>query len=137
MVNSIINIVDMIPNHGISSKLLRTKATKPVFQLSAGSKQWGSKLLRSRIWESKLSKYDDHIGWATLMHLSSIYSTNPRTNPWNFREKILRIGGVENLSFFDFFFASFQWKSVNIYRTASIGRNFDDYFGFLPQTTPA
>ena len=44
---------------------------------------------------------DDHIGWATLMPFVSIYSTNPRTNPWNFREKILRIGGVENLSFFE------------------------------------
>ena len=44
---------------------------------------------------------DDHIGWATLMPFTSIYSTNPRTNPWNSHEKILRIGGVEKLSFFE------------------------------------
>ena len=25
---------------------------------------------------------DDHIGWATLMPLVSIYPTSPRTNPW-------------------------------------------------------
>ena len=44
---------------------------------------------------------DNHIGWATLMPFTSIYSTNPRTNPWNFDEKILRIGRVEKLSFFE------------------------------------
>ena len=31
----------------------------------------------------------------------SIYPTNPRTNPWNFCKKILRIGGIEKLSFFE------------------------------------
>ena len=49
---------------------------------------------------------DNH--WDTLMPFASINSTNPRTNPWNFREKILRIWGVEKLFFwvghFDFFF---------------------------------
>ena len=34
----------------------------------------------------------DHINWATSMPFTSINSTNPRTNPWNFREKFLRIG---------------------------------------------
>ena len=54
-----------------------------------------------------------------------IYSTNPRTNLWNFCEKILIIGGVEKLSFCEsailtshFFFASSPWKSVEIYRLA-------------------
>ena len=50
----------------------------------------------------------------------------------NFHEKILRI---ENLSFFfesailnlKKKFASSQLKSVNIYRIAKLGRNFDDY----------
>ena len=35
----------------------------------------------------------DHISWATPMLFASINSTNPKTNPWNFHEKILRIGG--------------------------------------------
>ena len=52
---------------------------------------------------------DGNICWSTLMPLTSIYPTNPRTNPWNFCEKILRIGEVENLRFFwishfEFFF---------------------------------
>ena len=33
-----------------------------------------------------------HIGWAIWMGFASFNPTNPRTNPWNFREKILRIG---------------------------------------------
>ena len=44
---------------------------------------------------------DDQIGWATSMPLASICPTHPRTNPWNFREKILRIGGIEKLIFFE------------------------------------
>ena len=55
---------------------------------------------------------DDHIGWPTLIPFASIFSTNSRTNPWNFRKKILRIGGVEKLSCFEsailIFFASSQ-----------------------------
>ena len=74
---------------------------------------------------------DNHIGWATSMPFTSINPiTNPRTNPWNFCEKILRIGGVENLRFFElailifvfkkkFFFESFPWKSVKIYMVAT------------------
>ena len=34
------------------------------------------------------------------MPYASIYPTNPRTNPWNFCKKILRIGGIEKLFFF-------------------------------------
>ena len=53
-----------------------------------------------------------------------------------FCEKILSIGGFENLSFsaileFFFqkknFFASSPWKSVKIYRVAWMGLKFDDY----------
>ena len=44
---------------------------------------------------------DDHIGWATWLPFASIYPTYLRTNPWNFRKKILRIGRVENLSYFE------------------------------------
>ena len=32
---------------------------------------------------------------------ASINSTNPRTNPWNFHEKILRIGGAGKWGFFE------------------------------------
>ena len=31
----------------------------------------------------------NHIGWATSMPFTSINSTNPRTNPWNFYRNIL------------------------------------------------
>ena len=61
------------------------------------------------------------------MSFASINSTNPRTNPWNFHEKILRIGGAGKWGFFEaailnflsrpfwFFFASYQWKTQPIY----------------------
>ena len=39
--------------------------------------------------------------WATLMPFASINPTNPRTSPWNFWKKILRIGGIEKLCFFE------------------------------------
>ena len=42
-----------------------------------------------------------YVGWATSMPFASINSTNPRTNPWNFHKKILRIGDFEKLSFFE------------------------------------
>ena len=68
----------------------------------------------------------DHIGWATSMPFASI---NP-TNPWNFHKKILRIGNFEKWPFwksghFEFFFASFSWKSVQIRMVEWMGRNFD------------
>ena len=43
----------------------------------------------------------DHISWAISMPFASINPKNPRTNPWNFWKKILRIGGFEKLSFFE------------------------------------
>ena len=43
----------------------------------------------------------NHRGWATSMSFASINSTNSRNNPWYFHEKIFRIGGVENLVFFE------------------------------------
>ena len=42
---------------------------------------------------------DNHLGWAISMSLILICLNHPRTNPWNFLERILRIGGVENLTF--------------------------------------
>jgi hypothetical protein len=77
---------------------------------------------------------DDHISWASLLPFASIYPTNTRTNPWTFQEKMLRIGGVENLSFFEsailnlffkkttFFWASSLFKSVAIYGIPRLGQ---------------
>ena len=42
-----------------------------------------------------------HIGWAKSMPFTSINPTNPRTDPWNFHEKILRIGGAGKWGFFE------------------------------------
>ena len=86
-----------------------------------------------------------HIGWVTLMSLESINPNIPRTNLWNFGEKKIELKISVFLSrpfwlFFkkkNFFFASFPWKLVNIYNVARMGRNFDDYPGFQPQTAPA
>ena len=89
----------------------------------------------------------DHIGWATLLAFVSINPTNPRTNLWNFGEKILRIGDFEKrrfwkighfeksaiLNFFlqtKFFFDSFSWKSVQICMVEWMGWNFDVFTGF-------
>ena len=44
---------------------------------------------------------DTHISWVTLMPFPSIYPTDPRTNPAQFCEKILRIDGFEKCSFFE------------------------------------
>ena len=59
------------------------------------------------------------------MPFASISSTNPRTNPWNFHEKILRIGGAGKWGFFesailifffqDFFFCFISMKTSSPY----------------------
>ena len=63
----------------------------------------------------------------------------PKTNPWKFQEKKIENGGRWKSQFFEsailIFFASSPWKSVNNYRLARMGRNFDDYPGFQPKTT--
>ena len=41
----------------------------------------------------------NYIGWARPMPFASINSTNPRTNPWNFHEKILRIDEALKMTF--------------------------------------
>ena len=40
------------------------------------------------------------ISWVPPMPFPSIYSTNPRTEPWNFHENILRIGKAGKWDFF-------------------------------------
>ena len=58
------------------------------------------------------------------------------TNHWNFCKKILRIGRVENLSFFEsallifFLFFLFLFKSVTIYGIPRMGQTFYDYHDF-------
>ena len=42
-----------------------------------------------------------HINCAIPMPFASINSTNPRTNPWNFHEKMLRIGRAGKWGFFE------------------------------------
>ena len=68
----------------------------------------------------------NHIGWASLMGFALINPNFPRTDLWNFREKISKIGDFEKQPFLKighfeffffkkkFFFASFSWKSVQI-----------------------
>ena len=41
-----------------------------------------------------------HTRWAIPMPFTSINPTNPRTNPWNFYEQILKIGGAGKWGFF-------------------------------------
>jgi hypothetical protein len=52
----------------------------------------------------------DPVHWATSMPFASINPANPRTNLWNFREKFLRIGDYENLSFFESAILDFLFK---------------------------
>ena len=58
-----------------------------------------------------------HIGWATSTPFASFNPTNPRTNSWNFWKKILRIGKVGKLSFFEsailIFFSKKKKKNVS------------------------
>ena len=70
-----------------------------------------------------------HIGWAISMGFASFNPTNPRTNPWNFHEKFLRIGNFENQPFW-IFFAWSPWKSVTNYVIEWMGLNFDVFPSF-------
>ena len=84
----------------------------------------------------------DHIHWAIPMPFASFNPTNPRTHLRNFRKKILRIGDFEKWAFFEsailnfffqkknIFFASFPWKSAQIYMVEWMGQNFDVFPGF-------
>ena len=40
-----------------------------------------------------------HIGWAKSMSFASINPNSPKTNPWNFHKKFLRIGDFEKFNF--------------------------------------
>jgi hypothetical protein len=59
-----------------------------------------------------------HIGWARPVPFASINSTNPRTNPWIFHEKILRIDRLAKWGLFEsailnFFFNNFFFFLLN------------------------
>ena len=43
----------------------------------------------------------NHIGWDKSMLFASINPSNPRTDPWDFHKKILRIGDFEKCTFFE------------------------------------
>ena len=70
---------------------------------------------------------DKHIGWATSIDGLCVIVLHAL------------ISKIENSVLLSppipFFFPSSRWKSVNIYRLARLGRNFDDYPGFQPKTT--
>ena len=65
-----------------------------------------------------------HISWATSMPFLSINPTNPRTNPWNFHEKILRIGDFEKFFFFEsailIFFFKFFFRFIPLKTSQSL-----------------
>ena len=56
---------------------------------------------------------DNHIGWATSLPFTSIYSIHQRTNPWKFHKKVLRIGWAGKWLFLrPPFFPSSHWKTT-------------------------
>ena len=57
----------------------------------------------------------DHIGWAPSMPFASINPTNPRTDPWNFHKKILRIDRVEKWPFFESAILNFFFKKKKFF----------------------
>ena len=78
-----------------------------------------------------------HIGWAASMPFSSINYTNPRSNPLNFCEKILRIYDSR-----EFFFSPPFWGQIFCFIPMKTSQNlldnqnnFDDYSGFQPKIT--
>ena len=77
------------PQRWSKKKIQAQKQTKNVFFVFSGC-FW------AYVWQPH-----DHKGWVTLMLFVSINSTNPRTNPWKFHEKILRIGGAGKWVFFE------------------------------------
>ena len=62
---------------------------------------WNTKYAFFACFGAYVGQPHGHIGWAKSMPFASINPTNPRTNPWNFHEKILRIGGAGKWGFFE------------------------------------
>ena len=77
-------------------------ATGFKLEYNATSKNWiNCPSFFCHFW-SYVGQPHSHIGWATSMPLASFNPTNPRTNLWSFRKKILRIGDFKYLSFSEF-----------------------------------
>ena len=79
-----------------------------------------------------------HIGWAIPMPFASMNSTNPRTAPWNFHKKLLRIDRVEKWPYFESAFlkkkfALSPWKLVTNYVLEWMGLNFQYCDGLQPK----
>ena len=53
------------------------------------------------------------------MRFTSIYPIHPRTNPWNFRKNILRIGGAEKWHFLAFWLLGFSKKNCFVFCNAN------------------
>ena len=97
-----------------------------VVRLSDISSKTGKKCIFGvfRLFLSFVGQPHSHISWAIPMPFTSINSTNPRTNPWNFHEKILRIGGAGKWGFFEgailnFFFDFFDFFSLHLMKKSS------------------
>ena len=71
-----------------------------------------SRFMLNRCEQSLHWQPHNHINWATPMPFASINSTNPRTNPWNFHEKILRIGGAGKWGFFESAILNFFFQDI-------------------------
>ena len=118
--------------YGSTHMVVRLSERRPLFSKKGQNAYFAIKM-------SYFGQPDSHIGWATFMPLASIYLINLRTNPWNFSEKILRIGGFENLSFFWVSLFEFFFKKKNFLASSHgvewMGLNFYDNRGFQPNTT--
>ena len=83
----------------------------------------------------------DHISWDISMPFASINSTYPRTNPWNFCKKILRIGGAGRWHFFGLAIlnlgkASFQLICTGLYNILDWRNHSNQFFAYgLPIET--
>ena len=88
--------------HGLVLGLVGLNDAKPI-DLAQPTWRWGC--LKKALKQAKnvffvflgpsrayVGQPQGHIGWAISMGFASFNPTNPRTNPWNIREKFLRIG---------------------------------------------
>ena len=85
-------------------------STYMVMRLSDISPKTGKKYIFFRLFLSLCQT-----AWATPIPFASINPTNPRTNPWNFHEKILRIGGAGKWGFFESAILNFLKKNYASY----------------------
>ena len=99
-------------------------STYKVVRMSVISSKTGKNVFLGCFW-AYVGQPHDHTSWATPMPFASINPTNPRTNPWNFHEKILRIGGPGKWGFFEAAILNF------------LSRTFWNFFCFISLKNPA